>query len=146
MSVQAQVLGWIASTLNGDATINTTPGWGGVWDTTAPDDTSRPFFIIQVMAGDDVINLSGGKRIKSDLLIMVKAVGETSQYQTLETIYSRADTLLIPQPAGANLFPIILANVVILSSIRRTPHNLTYLSAGKLYTDLGGIYAIQAKT
>lgn len=140
-------LSWITSTLMADSTITGVTGFGGVWDTMAPDATTRPFFIIQDMGGSDVINASGGKRIMSDLLIMVKAVGEAAQSASIETLANQADYDLSPTPGGANHFPIQFNGYWILSCIRQSPHNLTYLSGpSKLYTDRGGIYAVHVKT
>ncbi len=150
MSEEATALAWIISTLNGDSVIQALPSYdataGIVSDTVAASQTTRPVFLVASQAGNDLTTAMGGKRIKSLLLFLVKASGLASDYDTLDIMNDRADYLLSPKPDGANSFPIQVASGAwILSCVRVNPHQLTYPQDSQLWTDLGGLYAIEVK-
>jgi hypothetical protein len=147
----AQALSWITSTLNNDATIRGLASFdatnGIVWDGSAPRNTLRPFFIVQVMPGGQNIRTANErKRFAAGLIVLLKAVGEARQFATLDTMAAQADFLLSPKPDGNNQFPIQLASGAwILSCVQTANYEQPYIQAGKQYADLGGLWAVRVK-
>lgn len=150
MSEFSTAMDWITSTLNNDSVIQALPSYdataGIVDDTIAAQQTTRPVFLIESQDGDDKTTAMGGKRIKSLVLLLLKASGLSSDYDTLDTMNDRADFLLSPKPDGANAFPIqVTSGAWILSCVRMRPHQSTYDQNSKLWTELGGLYAVEVK-
>lgn len=86
------VLGWLTSTLGGDATL---AGYapGGVWRGMAPDGTATPYVIVARQGGRDLV-LPGAIRVWDDATYLVKVVGPATQDATLASAASRIDALL----------------------------------------------------
>ena len=150
MSELATATGWFVSTLNGDATLQALPGYdatmGLVWDTVAAQGTTNPIFLIEPQGGSDKTTAMGGKRIKSLVYLLLKASGLAKDYTTLDTMADRADYLLSPWPDGPNHFPIqVSSGAWILSCVRVDPHQSTYDQGSKLWSELGGLYAVEVK-
>lgn len=149
MSEIAIAQGWIVSTLNNDPTIQAQPSYnattGLVWDAEAPQETVPPFFILTFLGGNDVNTATGGHRIYSGPLFLLKAVGESKDYDLIKILADRADVLLMPKPTGLNSFPVASGSSWILSCMRTQPHQLSYNENLKRYTELGGFYATEVK-
>jgi hypothetical protein len=140
---------WIVSTLNNDPTIQAQPSYdatlGLVWDSVPPPQIKRPFFMLTFLGGNDVNTAQGGHRVYSGPVFLLKAVGESSQYDLIQILDNRANYLLMPKPDGANMFPVASGSSWILSCERTAPHQLSYNENLKRYTELGGFWATQVK-
>lgn len=127
---------WLYATLSGDATL------AGLVDdrisgTLSPVLLETPYVTFLCQSPRDIIGV-GGTRISTDNLYMVKAVAQTSTWDTLLPIAKRIDTLIdmtghaVSYGGGS------------LTCKREMIHELAEVSEGLQYRHLGGIYRIRA--
>jgi hypothetical protein len=130
---------WIYSTLSGDSTLNATLT-GGVWRALAPPSTVAPYVVmIYQAAGKDSVAFRG-TRAYSDLLYQVKAVGPSNSYASLVALSARLDTLLTLATQVA------VTGGTILGCYRSSPLQVDELVNGELWSNIGGLYRMVAKS
>lgn len=125
---------WLVTTL-ADATLaGLVPS--GVWNMQAPENTAYPLIVFQMMAGNDYAAV-GANRIWTNLVYMVKVIGETADFSTLSAAAARIDALLHRASGNAT-------DGTIWSCVREQTIRLPDAIAGRQYRQAGGLYRIYA--
>lgn len=126
---------YLYNTLHGDATLMALihDVWPGG---SAPQGTAFPFVTFQFMSGIDYAAV-GAIRIWSNMLWLVKAVGETANFADLNAIVARIDTLL-HRTSGTP------ADGTVWSCTREQTINLPESVQGKQYRHSGALYRLYA--
>jgi hypothetical protein len=129
---------WLSATLNGDPTLTALVP-GAAWNTQADEGTSYPLVIYQMMSGVDTAAV-GAIRIWTDLVYMVKVIGETAAFLDVDVAAARIDALL-HRASGT------VADGTIVSCVREQTFRLSESIAGGLqYRQAGGLYRINAQS
>jgi len=126
---------YLYSTLHGDGTLMALihDVWpGGI----APQGTPYPFVTFQFMSGIDYAAV-GAFRIWTNMLWLVKAVGETATFADLNAIVARIDTLL-HRTSGTPV------DGTVWSCTREQVINLPEVVSGKQYRTSGALWRIYA--
>jgi hypothetical protein len=130
---------WLFGTLTGDATlVAMLPGGAtaGVNNMQAEQGTPYPFVVYQFMSGIDYAAV-GAFRIWTNMVWLVKAIGDTADVAALDAIAARIDTLLqrgSGTPVAGNVW----------SADRQTTVEYPESVEGRQYRHLGGTYRIYA--
>lgn len=129
----ARAYEWLYSVLAGDAMLN---GYvsGRVYRRLAPEGAAMPYVVFQFQSGHDV-QAAGPYRVMSQLVCVVKIVGQASTYPTLKAIVDRVDALL--QAASG-----MATDGRVLACMRETPIDYEEIDAGVRYQHLGGQYRL----
>lgn len=126
---------WLYATLHGDATLMALVH--GVWPGgEAPQGTAYPFVTFQQMAANDYAAV-GAFRIWTNMLYLVKVVGETPDFASLNTAVARIDTLLHRGSGTA-------ADGTVWSCVREQVIRLPETVQGKQYRTAGALYRLYA--
>jgi hypothetical protein len=120
--------------LHGDATLMGLVG--DIWDTQAPQGATFPFVVYQFMTGNDLMEVAS-IRIWSNMLFLIKVVGQTGNYSDLNAAVARIDTLL-HRTSGA------VADGTVWACIRQQVFRLPEMVSGKQYRSAGAIWRIYA--
>lgn len=127
---------WLYSVLAADSQLAATVGTR-IYAYIAPEVAAFPYVVYQNQAGRDVRGV-GPLRIMANMLYVVKAVGQTSSFGTLEAAANRIDAVL-QAASGTNVRGTVIA------CVREQPFALVEsLSAGQ-YRHLGGVYRLWAQ-
>lgn len=126
---------WLYGVLHGDATLlglgrDVFPGG------TAPESFGFPFVTFQFMSGRDLMEIAS-IRIWTNMIWLVKVVGETADISTLDAIWARIDVLLhrgSGTPAAGTVW----------ACVRESTFELPETIQGKQYRSLGGTYRLYA--
>jgi hypothetical protein len=127
---------WLVTKLSGDATI-TANATGGIFRGQAPSGTGLPFMIIQQQGSRDVDG-APGFRFFTEQVIVVKAIGRSTQDTTLVTIMDRVDAL-IQRGSGT------ASGSTIYQCLREQEIIFDEEAGGVLMTTIGGQYRIWVK-
>lgn len=136
---QAAAEEWLYATLTGDATlVALLPGGAtaGISNTAAREGTPYPFVVYQLMSGIDYAAV-GAFRIWSNLVYLVKAVGELDHVAALPAITARIDALL---QRGSG----VATDGIISSCVREQVIRIPETIAGKQFVHSGGLYRLYA--
>lgn len=126
---------YLYATLHGDATLAALVP-NGIWNTQADEDTPYPIVVFQLMSALDT-SAVGANRIWTDMVYLVKAIGQTADPGALDPIAARIDALLHRASGSASdgtVWAIVREQVI------RMPENV----AGRFYRHSGGMYRIYA--
>lgn len=130
---------WLEQTLSADSMLmSSVPG--GIWRGLAPAGTATPFLILAHQTGRDITSAMG-YRLYVEQLYQVKVVGPATEESTLIAAASRFDALLGGTTAGPASGSV--AGAAILSCYRQTTLELDEIVSGELWTNIGGLYALQ---
>jgi hypothetical protein len=126
---------WLYGVLHGDVTLmglgrDVFPGG------TAPESFGFPFITFQFMSGLDYAAV-GAYRIWTNMIWLVKTVGETADVSTLDAIMARIDVLL-HRGSGTPTAGIVWA------CVRESTFELPETIQGKQFRSLGGTYRLYA--
>lgn len=121
------------TTLSGDATLQALQGQR-VYRAKAPAGATFPATIYQWQGGGDTVNALGGRRLVTNLLLLVKAVDVGSDLTALTAIDARIDALLNNAKGTANGY--------YQEWVRQAPFYLPTVDGGVSYEQLGGVYAV----
>lgn len=127
---------WLAAVLSGDSVLNTAVG-GRIYGYVAPQGTPLPFVLFQQQAARDVAGV-GPSRIMSNLLYIVKVIGQTNSFTSLEAAANRIDAVL-QAASGTNVRGAVYA------CVREAPFALVESTDTGQYRHLGGQYRLFAK-
>lgn len=138
MSVQESGIAFefLYSTLSSDNTL-TALAPGGVWRSMAPPSTNPPYVILSLQSGVDVLT-SQIVRLMTQILYQVKVIGPVAMTAQLFSAAQEIDNLLARTSGTAT-------GGVILACWRESPLQLDELVNGELWTNIGGLYRIQAQ-
>lgn len=128
---------WLYSKLSGDATLTGLVG-GRIYGHIAPQEASYPLVLFALQTADDVQTL-GPHRIMSNMLYVVRVVGEASSFGApLSSVADRIDAVLqaASGTAGAGR---------VLACVRENPSAMVESNKGKQYRYLGGVYRLYAQ-
>lgn len=131
-----QAYAYIVGAMKADTAL-TAAATGGVWQGFAPIDTPMPYALVTKQSDHDVLTLNVN-RVMSHLLLQIKAVGLTSDYDTLEIIANRIDALFGKQEASTPP-----TGGIVLGTYRES--QISYEEApapGVQISHLGGLYDI----
>lgn len=110
---------------------------GGVWQGFAPIGTTAPYALVTKQSDHDVLTLNVN-RVMSHMLLQIKAVGLTSDYDTLEIIANRIDALFGKQGASTPS-----TGGIVLGTYRESQISYEETPApGAQMSHLGGLYDI----
>lgn len=126
---------YLYGTLHGDGTLMALihDVWPGG---SAPQGTLYPFVTFQFMSGMDYAAV-GAYRIWTNMLWLVKAVGETANFADLSAIVARIDALL-HRTSGTP------ADGTVWSCTREQTINLPEVVSGKQYRHSGALWRLYA--
>lgn len=127
---------WLHSVLSGDTALSTAVG-GRIYGYLAPAGAAFPFVVYQNQAGRDVMG-TGPTRIMANLLYIIKVIGETKSFGTIEAAANRIDAVL-HAASGSNVRGTVIA------CVRERPFSLVESSPSGEYRHLGGIYRLFAQ-
>jgi hypothetical protein len=128
---------WIYATLKGDSTLMALLASAEVWNGgTAPQGTPYPFLTIQHMSGIDLVEVASN-RIWTNLVYLIKVVGESADYQTLRAAVARIDTLLHRASGTA-------ADGTVWACVREQTIRMPEILDGKQYRNDGFMFRIYA--
>jgi hypothetical protein len=102
----------------------------------APQGTAFPFVTFQFMSGLDYAAV-GAYRIWSNMLWLIKAVGETANFADLNAIVARIDALLHRSSGTA-------VDGTVWACVREQTVNLPEVVQGKQYRHSGALYRVYA--
>jgi hypothetical protein len=126
---------WLDTTLNGDATlIGLVPS--GAWNTQAKENTTYPLIVYQFMSGIDHVEVAS-IRIWTNLVYLVKVIGETADLASLNAAVARIDALLHRASGSAT-------DGTVWACVREQTIRLPDSVAGRQYRHSGGLYRIYA--
>lgn len=125
---------FLYSALHGDATLMTLVG--DIWEDEPPQGATYPLIVYQFMSGIDLMVI-GANRVWSNMIWLVKAVGQTANYGDLNAVVARIDTLL---HRGSG----VVADGTIWVCIREQTVRLPEDVLGKPYRSVGAQYRINA--
>lgn len=126
---------WLNATLNGDATLLAAVP-SGFYDTLPAPNTPYPVGIYQFMSGIDYAAV-GAFRIWQSMVYMVKVIGETADFATLNAAIARLDALL-HRASGTS------ASGTVWSCTREQSIRLPDAIEGRQYRHSGALYRIYA--
>lgn len=127
---------FLNTTLSGDASLSSLAP-GGVWRGVAPPNTPTPFVVFSNQSAVDVIT-ANGLRLMTDQLFQVKAVGPIDQTEQISQAASAIDDLL-KKTSGTAI------GGYVLDCHRESILQLDEMIAGDLWTNIGGLYRLQAQ-
>ena len=136
MTEITQAYKFIVAAMKADTAL-TTAATGGVHQGFAPLNTTAPYALVTKQSDGDVLTVNA-VRVFSRMLLQIKAVGLTRDYDTLEIIASRIDALFGRQGAS-----IPATGGVVLETHRES--QISYEedpSPGEQVSHLGGLYDI----
>lgn len=126
---------WIWTTLASDATL--TPLIHGVWlGGTAPQGTAFPFVTFQMMAANDLMVVDA-IRVWTNLVYLVKVVGESADFQTLRAVVARIDALLHRGSGTA-------ADGTVWACVREQAIRMPEVVSGRQFRHDGALYRLYA--
>ncbi len=130
---------WLFNTLNGDAQLRggASPLVQGVHNTEAPEGALFPFILYQFSSGVDLA-VVGATRIWTNLVYLVKVVGETADFGDLQAAVARIDALL-HRASGVAADGTVWACV--REQVIRLPESI---AGGRQYRHSGALYRIYA--
>lgn len=131
----AAVEEWLAGVLNGDAALLALVP-SGAFNTQPPEDQPYPFILYQFMSGLDYAAV-GAERIWTNMLFLVKVIGETASYSALNQAVARIDALLHRASGSAT-------DGTVWSCTREQAIRLPDDVANRQYRQAGGLYRIYA--
>lgn len=129
---------WLRTVLRADATL-LAAATGGVHRGRVPEGKSFPAVVFSFLSATEDVNGNGPARVWSKSRYIVKAVSQTDDELSLQTIADRIDAVLQAAAGGKD-------DVAIDFCMRRKP--VFYQESGvanKVYTHLGGEYEIAAR-
>lgn len=124
---------WLVGALRDDAAVTALVG-SRVYSELAPQGAAMPYVIVQNQASVDVLGV-GSRRIMSELLFVVQAVGRGASYAVLAPIADAIDAAL--HLAGG-----VTAEGRVLGCRREEPFRRPEVTNGVQYRRLGGIYRL----
>lgn len=125
---------FVYSTLHGDSTLMGLVG--GIWNTQADQGATYPLVVYQFQSGTDLMVVDA-VRIWTNMMYLVKVIGQTADYAALNPALARIDTLL-HRTSGA------VADGTIWACVRETAFRLPETISGKQYRSSGAQYRIYA--
>jgi hypothetical protein len=125
---------WLYSVLHGDSSL-VAAAPGGIYADMAPLGVTGVYVTYALMAGSDVLTISGVRMLMRALYV-VRATGEGNSYSVVTTAADRIDALL-KRTSGST------SGGLILSCVREEPVRYGELVDGKQFRHLGGLYRIQ---
>lgn len=126
---------WLYQTLNTDAVLTTAVG-GRIYVDEAPEGAVAPMVVYAYLGGSDKL-LTLSARLSS-VLYLVRAIGDGSSYDAIETVADRIDAVLTVPNQGT-----IVRDVRITSCSREQPHQRKDAAFGVPTVYLGGFYRIR---
>lgn len=127
---------WLYTKLTGDSTLNTAVG-GRIYAYVAPQGAALPCVVYQQQAARDVAGV-GPARIMSNMVYLIKVIGQTRSFGDLETVANRIDAVL-QAASGSN------SRGNVWACVRDSPFAMVENTEAGEYRHLGGIYRIFAK-
>jgi hypothetical protein len=127
---------WLYTVLSGDTALAAVVGTR-IYAYIAPEGAAMPYVVYQNQAGRDVRGV-GPLRIMANLLYVVKVIGATNSFGTLEVAANRIDAVL-QAASGTNVRGTVIA------CVREQPFALVESLESGQYRHLGGIYRLWAK-
>lgn len=134
MAEVSQAYTWLYSTLTGDSAF-TSAATGGVFQGYARIGTAVPYATFNQQTSSDVLTMNV-KRLFSNGLYQVKAIGPARLYSTLNIIADRIDALI------GRSGPVTLSPGYVLSSFREQQIQYEELVNGEQWSHIGGLYRI----
>lgn len=125
---------FLYTALHGDSTLMGLVS--GVWNTQAPQGATYPLVIYQFQSGLDLMVVDA-VRIWTNMMYLVKVVGQTAYYGDLNAALARIDTLL-HRTSGA------VADGTVWACVRESAFRLPETISGKQYRSSGAQYRIYA--
>lgn len=135
----AQAYQWVISTQKADTAL-IAKAIGGCWQEHAPMGTLAPYTLTIEQANTDVLTLNA-YRVFASLLLQIKAVGPSSNYDDLVIIANRIDALF-SGPDGTGIKNVPLSPGYMLSSYRESEISNGELVGGASWSNLGGLYRV----
>lgn len=136
MSEVYQAYAYVSAMMKADSAL-VAAATGGIWQGFAPIGTALPYALVTKQSDHDVLTLNAN-RVMSHMLLQIKAVGSTSDYDTLEIIANRIDALFGKQDASTPP-----TGGIVLGTYRES--QISYEEApapGVQISHLGGLYDI----
>lgn len=127
---------FIYGLLNGDATLTGLLAGGIKPGGSAPQGTPYPFVTYQMMSSIDLMVVDA-IRIWTNLVYLVKVVGESADYQTLRAVVARIDALLHRASGTAT-------DGTIWACVREQSIRMPEVVSGKQFRHDGGLYRLYA--
>lgn len=126
------------NTLSGDAQLRggATPLVQGIHNTMAPENSLYPLVLFQFMSGIDYAAV-GAYRIWTNLIYMVKVIGQTADFGDLQAAVARIDVLLHRGNGAA-------ADGNVWACVREQTIRLPDEVANKQFRHSGGLYRLYA--
>jgi hypothetical protein len=134
MSETAQSYVWAVGRAKGDAQL-VAASPGGIWQGNAPMGTVGLYVSIGQQGNTDV-NTMNAVRVFSSILLLIKAVSKSSDFDNIVIAYNLIDALFKKQ------VNIALSPGYMLSSYREQEVSYETLESGVQYSHLGGLYRV----
>jgi hypothetical protein len=129
-----QAYQWIIATQKADTAL-TAKAVGSCWQEFAPMGTLAPYTLTVEQANTDVLTMNA-YRVFASLLLQIKAVGPSANFDDLTIIANRIDALF------GRVKNIPLSPGYMLSSYRESEISNGELVNGASWSNLGGLYRV----